>query len=53
MPAPAPGSPPGTAAQGLPVLRVPLLAGHPLRLLLPGYFEQARRQEVIVWTAGS
>ena len=45
-PPPAPGSPPGTAAQGLPVLRLPLLAGHPLRLLLSEPFEKAGREVI-------
>ena len=46
-PAPATGSPPGKAAQGLPVLRVSLLAGHPLRLLLSVPFEQAGREVIL------
>ena len=32
---------PGKAAQGLPVLRVSLLAGHRLCVLLPGTFESS------------
>lgn len=44
--------PPGTvypqSAQGLPVLRVPLLAGHRLCVLLPGAFESPGWREVTV-----
>lgn len=43
---PRPGSGPGKAAQGLPVLRVSLLAGHRLCVLLPGTFESPGWREV-------
>lgn len=46
-PPPAPGSPPGTAAQGLPVLWLSLLAGHPLRLLLSEPFEKTGREVIV------
>ncbi len=46
-PPPAPGSPPGTAAQGLPVLWLSLLAGHPLWLLLSEPFEKAGREVML------
>ena len=37
------------AAQGLPVLRVPLLAGDRLCVLLPGAFEGPGAREVTAW----
>ncbi len=37
------------SAQGLPVLRVPLLAGHRLCVLLPGAFESPGWREVTAW----
>lgn len=42
----APGSPPGTAPGGLPVLWLSLLARHPLRLLLSEPFEKAGREVI-------
>ena len=47
--APSPGSGPGKAAQGLPVLRVPLLAGHRLCVLLPGAHAGPGWREVTAW----
>ena len=47
--APAPGSVYPQSAQGLPVLRVPLLAGDRLYGLLPGAFEGPGAREVTAW----
>ena len=44
--APPPGSGYDEAAQGLPLLRVSLLAGHRLCVLLPGTFESPGWREV-------
>ena len=46
---PAPGSGPGETAQGLSVLRVPLLAGHRLCVLLPGAHAGPGWREVTAW----
>lgn len=46
--APPPGTVYPQSAQGLPVLRVPLLAGHRLCVLLPGAFESPGWREVTV-----
>ena len=45
-PPPAPGSPPGKAPGGLPVLWLSLLARHPLRLLLSEPFEKTGREVI-------
>ena len=44
-----PGSGPGKAAQGLPVLRVSLLARDRLRVLLPGAYAGPGWREVTAW----
>ena len=47
---PRPQAPcPGKAAQGLPVLRVSLLAGHRLCVLLPGAHAGPGWREVTAW----
>ena len=47
--APSPGSCPGETAPGLPVLRVPLLAGHRLCVLRPGAHAGPGGREVTAW----
>ena len=47
--APPPGSGPGKAAQGLPVLRVSLLARDWLRVLLPRAYAGPGWREVTAW----